>query len=391
MAPPGAGYNGAMEGLPEEVLEFHRRAVVADMHAHPSLKTYLAGERFHRRHRPGKDMGVFTMQVCLPSLRKGGVDVQVSTVHVPEKGLADDCLVLEGLSKVHRRFRRGFRDIAATTHRVLDRFEAAVARAAREAGGPVPRIARSPEELQAALAAGDIAILHAIEGGHSLEGDIANLDAFHARGVCMLTLAHFYPNGVAAPVDGIPHDFFLRKLGCFRREKDLSQGLTDFGRDVVERMVEKGMLVDLTHCTPRARQEVFAINRGRRPLVFSHVGLHALAPYDINPTDDEVRRIADTGGMVGVILMPYYLSAPKQQKGFDPLIETFRRLIDLGGEDCAGIGSDFDGFTDPPDDLREPADYSRLTARLLDAFGSRIAEKILGANFLRVLHDGWQR
>ncbi len=92
-------------------------------------------------------------------------------------------------------------------------------------------------------------------------------------GVAMITIAHFYPNGVAAPVDAIPPDFALKKLGCFREPKDLTKGLLALGPDVVQEMFERGVVVDLTHCTPAARNDVYALaNPKRRPLVFSHVG-----------------------------------------------------------------------------------------------------------------------
>lgn len=381
-------YNRRMTISPE-ARALHERAVVVDMHAHPSLKTFLLGERFHLPHRPPKGMGVFTMQTCLPSLRKGGIKVQVATHYVPEKGLADDCVLVDGLSFTISKVRRGFTSPNAMTREVIEHFEVAVAAAARKNGGQGIRTVKSLAQLEAALAQGDIAVLHAVEGGHSLENKLENLDDLFERGVCMLTLAHFYDNGVAPPVEAIPHDLFLRRLGCFTSVKDVTKPLTPFGKEVIERMIELGMLIDLTHCTPPARSEAFDINGGRRPLLFSHVGLQELAPFDINPTADEVRRIAETGGMVGVILMPYFLSTPKDTKTLEPVIATVRGFLHAGGEDAVGIGSDFDGFTEPPDLVHEPAEWPRLTDALFKAFGTAITEKILGANFMRVLKSGW--
>lgn len=379
-----------MASVSAEVMAFHERCVVADMHAHPSLKTFLAGEKFHHPHKPGRGGGVFTMQTGLPSLQKGGIDVQVATHYLPEKGLADDCVVLEGLSKVIKRLRRGFKDPVGVTREMIDNFEAAVDRAAREPDGRVPRIVRSIAELDRALQDNAIAIVHAVEGAHSLGGDIANLEELHRRGVCMLTLAHFYDNGVAPPVDGIPYDFYLRKVGCFKSKKDVTLPLPEFGRSVVERMIELGMLIDLTHATPPARDTVFEINAKRSPLLFSHAGLLELMPHELNISTEDVKRVADTGGMVGVILMPYYLTEPKQEKGFEPILETMRRLIKYGGEGCVGIGTDYDGMTDPPDDVRESGEFPRLTEALLGAFGETQTEKILGGNFLRVLRETWR-
>ncbi|MDX9975036.1 MAG: membrane dipeptidase, partial [FCB group bacterium] len=336
-------------------------------------------------------MGVFTMQCSLPSLRKGCVDIQVATHYVPEKGLIDDCIVLEGLSKVHSKLKRGLKEPLETTRAMMTQFEEAVERGAQDTKGRIPRIVRSLTELDAALKNGDIAIIHAIEGGHSLGGDVATVDEFFERGVCMYTLAHFYENGVAPPVEGIPYDFFLKKLGCFKHKHDATKSLPDLGRTVVERMIEKGIIIDLTHCTPPAREAICDINAKRRPLVYSHTGLLELMPHELNVSAEQVKRVAETGGMVGVILMPYYLKTPKQEKGFEPIIETLRLMINYAGEEGVGFGSDFDGFTDPPDDVHEPGEYPRLTEQLLKAFGEKQTEKILGANFVRVLRAGWGR
>ncbi len=113
-------------------------------------------------------------------------------------------------------------------------------------------VAKSRRELEEVTARGNIAFLHAVEGGHSLEENAANAQKFFDLGVSSLTLAHFYFNGVASPVDGVPKK--MKPPFCFRRKKDLSKGLELLGRDVVEEMVRLGMLIDMTHCTPLARE-----------------------------------------------------------------------------------------------------------------------------------------
>ena len=150
------------------------------------------------------------------------------------------------------------------------------------------------------------------------------------------------------------------------------------------------MLVYLTHCTPEARNDIYLQAGSRTPLVLSHVGLHELAPYRINPTLDEVKRVADTGGVVGVIFLPFFLAGRHRGKGIDAIVETMARMLNAGGEECLGWGSDFDGFTNPPNDLTEPSDLPRLVDRMLRRFNPRIVEKILGGNVRRVLETGWR-
>jgi membrane dipeptidase len=197
-------------------------------------------------------------------------------------------------------------------------------------------------------------------------------------------------------VDGIPPA--QKHLGCFRSPKDLAASLTPMGRDVVDEMLRLGMLVDLTHCTPPARAAVLDRVGTRRPVVMSHVGAGSINPNPMNPTPDEVRRIAETGGVVGVIAMGYWLTGRAEgQRGRDAggigaMVATVRALADQGGIDAVALGTDFDGFTDPPDDLPDPSHLPRLEEALLaGGFTGAEVEKVLGGNAMRVLTDGWQR
>ena len=245
-------------------------------------------------------------------------------------------------------------------------------------------------ELDAVLQAGNIAVLHSVEGGHSLDKDAANVEKLFDVGVCLLTLAHFYENGIAYPVVGVPKS--MQFMGCFKQKKDLTKGLTPVGHDVVEEMVRLGMLIDLTHCTPVARQEVYTRVQTRRPLVMSHVGVHHLNPDPMSPTDDEITRIANTGGIIGVIFMNHWLAPGHHKNGMRLVVETMQHLRNVGGIDCIGLGTDFDGFTDPPDDLK---DHSRVPDLIHvmqeNGFSAAEVEKVAGGNARRVLGDGWGR
>jgi membrane dipeptidase len=205
----------------------------------------------------------------------------------------------------------------------------------------------------------------------------------------MLTLAHFYANEVAAPVVGIPPE--MQKLKCFKQPKDLELGLGPIGEPVIEEMLRLGMIVDLTHCTAKARREAYEICGTRRPLVFSHVGVQPLADDPMSPTEDEIRTIASTGGVIAVIFMNSWLGERGNKNGLEAIIATIRQIIEIGGIDSVAIGSDFDGFTDPPDDLKDIAEMPKLTETLLQAgFSGTEIEKILGLNMERVLRDGWR-
>ena len=377
-------------GISETARRVHFDALVIDAHVHPSLKTYLFKKKLWKAHRSGGAFNPFTMRVDLPKTIAGGVDALVSSIYLPERGLLDDCKALKIASKLGpKRMRRLFKgDPLDRTLEILESFEEALANANAKSR-ELARVVRSTDELVQAHADGVIAVVHAVEGGHSLGGRPGSVDTLSQSGVCMLTLAHFYENEVVAPVVGIPED--MQKLGCFKQLKDLDLGLGEIGPAVVEEMLRLGMIIDLTHCTPKARRQIYDLCGNRRPLMFSHVGVQPLANDPMSPTEDEVRHIADTGGVVAVIFMNYWLGEHDTKNGLEAIVATMRRIADVGGIDSVAFGSDFDGFTDPPDDIKDISELPRLTDALLGAhFSEPDVIKILGKNMERVLRMGWR-
>lgn len=132
---------------------------------------------------------------------------------------------------------------------------------------------------------------------------------------------------------------------------------------MVDAMLDWGMLVDLTHTTPPARRRVYEINQGRRPLVMSHVGTTRLFDDSMHANPTDIEAIVRCQGLIAVIFLTDWLIGPYPAKAdsLAQVVATIRALIDQGAADCVTLGSDFDGMTDPPDDLGEPADFPRLT------------------------------
>ncbi len=371
----------------------HSAGRVLDLHAHPSLKTYFTGRTLQHHQRARAGLAPHRLRSSYPSMRAGGVGALCSSVYVPERRLRSDCWPLAVAAVFLPRLRAPLRgdDPFRLANLVLDHVEREVARVNGAEGKTLLQVVRSNRELDGVEAAGSMALLHAFEGAHVLNGDVANVRRFQARGVCSITLAHFYDNGIAPPVDAIPHDLFLRRLGCFRARHDLDRGLTRLGFEVVEEMLEAGVLVDLTHSTPRARQDAYAMPNPRgRPMVMSHVGMATLFPAPLNASPADVRAIADLGGVVGIILDEYWLTGTRVGNALEHVVRHVRELTRLGGEACVAVGSDFDGMTDPPDGLREPAGWPRLRRALLsDGFSPVQVERFLAGNARRVLRDGW--
>jgi microsomal dipeptidase-like Zn-dependent dipeptidase len=371
----------------------HKEATVFDLHAHPSLKLSLLKRLLTANDPVAKDFDPLSVRSGFSKLSKGGVNLLGSAITVPELALLDDCKLLNSVKYLLpsvRRILRGPR--LEITLKMMEEIEK-VANDAKysQTGRPIAQFAHSVEELNAILDQGDdapVALIHTVEGAHSLDENVENLDRLWEKSVASITLAHFYPNGVAPPVFPFPE--YAQKFGCFGGRRDLTAGLTPLGVVVVEKMLELGMLIDITHCTPAARRQVFEIVGTKAPLLASHVGTYEINPNPYNLETWEAAKIADAGGVIGVISMNYWLTPYARNRGIDFISQTIRHFVSVAGEDHIAIGSDFDGFTDPPDDLKDASELPFLTQRLLsDGFTAAQTAKILGGNSLRVIREGW--
>ncbi len=380
----------------------HHESTIVDLHIHPSLQQQLFHRNLNWRYVISM-LNPLSVRSSFPRLKEGGYDVILSVLHVPEPGILKDFPIVN----VFRILRP---DLWAkimspppfnVTLKMMDDMEKMVASSKHR---DWMRMARSVKELNNILGQPadkrPIAVVHAVEGGHSLRGHdtgeagvLENLETFYQRGAAYLTLAHFYPNPVVNPCFPFPEDFVRLAADPKDIWRDLTLGLTDVGKHVVEKMIELGMMIDLSHCTPTARQQIYDIvdaSGKRAPLMFTHVGAYEIDPSPYNPTDAEIKRIARDGGVVGVIFMPYWLMPKESKQGINFISRTIQHLVKVGGEDVAGIGTDFDGFTTPPDDLIDASQMPRLTQRLLiDGYSREQITKILGGNALRALREGW--
>src|ERR1700719_4881488 len=161
-----------------------------------------------------------------------------------------------------------------------------------------------------------------IEGLHDLEAKIENLDVLCAAGFRMAGLTHFFDNDVAGSMHGVGKG-----------------GLTPLGRQAVRRMEALGMIVDLAHASHATVADVLAM--GTRPVVFSHGGVQATCKVNRNLTDDEVRGVAKTGGVIGIGYWPGAICSTKPEG----VAHAVAHIRDLVGIDHVGLGSDFDGST----------------------------------------------
>ncbi len=365
---------------------------VIDLHTHPTLKTFTFFHKFWKAHRPPGFMFPFCMRTDLDALIDGGVKAFLCSIFVYEREMLEDLWLLKGLTKVYPRAKHLFTaPLDQLTHEYLDEIDAVLEETRKRRGQVIER-AKSYADMQRIMAEGKVCVLNSIEGAHHLNGNLDNLQKYFDRGVCHMIVPHFYPNEASGSVDPIPDDLPLRKIGCFTFSRDPNEGITDWGRELMERMFEIGMIVDICHATPKGRKDAYEVARNypkKRPIVMCHVGVHEYAPYPMNPTPEDIRAIADTGGVIGIIFMTFWLQKPEVKKGEEIILKTVDHLIQNGGEEVVAFGSDFDGFTGPPKDFKSPRDYNRLREILLQKYSEEQVQKFLSGNADRVLKEGW--
>ncbi len=232
----------------------HREAPLTDIHVHPSLKAYLFRRNLWRHWGSDGAFNPFASRSDFKALSEGGVGVIWSSLYLPERQLFHDCFWLRLaaflLIPVYRKLMSG-----GLFERLLEMMDAMEREIARRPDAV--ELARSAADVGRIRAENKIAVVHTVEGAHVLEGDPDKLDVLDDRGVAMLTLAHFYPNGVAAQVDGIPHDMFVRQL-CDFDVRSQEPALTPFGEAVLGRMKQLRMIVDVSHCTRAAPSASFS-------------------------------------------------------------------------------------------------------------------------------------
>ena len=202
-----------------------------------------------------------------------------------------------------------------------------------------------------------------IEGLHNLEGDPANLARLYDAGFRMAGLTHFFDNDLAGSMHGTQKG-----------------GLTDKGRAVVRRMEEVGMVVDIAHCSPACVADIIAI--ARRPVVSSHGGVQATCGVNRNLSDEQIRGVAATGGIIGVGYWPGAVcdTSPRSTAS------AMRHIRDLVGIEHVALGSDFDGSVTTRFDTSE---LSQVTQALMDeGFSEGEIRAAMGGNALRVLSAG---
>tara|TARA_R110002073_G_scaffold335987_1_gene529741 strand:+ start:3396 stop:4586 length:1191 start_codon:yes stop_codon:yes gene_type:complete len=369
------------ESEPKNFIEIHNEAIVIDTHNDILMKTV--------------DLGIMMDQDLtgkthsdLNRWKKGGLDVQIFSVYS------------DG----------GIENPFALANRQMDSLDVAIARNPNK----IIKAANSDAILKA-INENKIAAMFGVEGGHMIEDDLNKLEALYKRGARYLTLTHnVAPSWATSAADETTNPNLQKK------------GLTDFGIQVVTKMNELGMMIDVSHSGDQTFWDVIKITN--KPIIASHSSVYSIVPSRRNLKDDQIKAIAKNGGVIQVNFHPGFIDSDFGEKetaffkkhsiesdsllksGMDEwymmdylfkkytaeanlmrpplskLIDHIDYIVKLVGADYVGLGSDFDGINITPLQLDDVTTYPLITKALVEkGYSEEDIVKILGSNFLRVL------
>lgn len=363
--------------------KLHFDAVVVDTH-NDVVQRILNGEDIsHRTHRGHSDLDRF---------KEGGVDVEIFSIWVPPE--------------------RTSRTYYEQANEQIDSIESLVRRNPSRAG-----LARTVNEIEKMVKEGEFVAMLGMEGGHHIGNDLGKLDHFYRRGVRYMTLT--WNNSTDWATSGRDEADTSKKLE--------HRGLTQFGRQVVRRMNELGMLVDVSHVGEQTFWDVMKVTT--KPVIASHSSAWTLSHHWRNLKDDQLKAIAKNGGVVFINFAPWFVDSTFEAKEkvlrgrnksridslrrvarkdsefskdvsvgellkdeyrliqppLGMLIDHFDYVAKLIGVDHVGVGSDFDGISVTPLDMEDVTFLPNITRELIRrGYTQSAIKKILGENFLRV-------
>ena len=256
---------------------------------------------------------------------------------------------------------------------------AALFRVERESGGRFA-VVRTAAELEQALDAGIMAAVLHFEGAEPIDADLNGLEVFYRAGLRSIGIVHSRRNIFA---HGVPYGFPL--------SPDTGPGLTKAGRRLVQACNRLGIMIDLSHLNERGFWEVADLSNA--PLVATHSCAHAICPSSRNLTDEQLRAIGRTNGMVGLNFHVGFLrpdGAFDTDTPLDVLGQHIDHIAEVAGIDCIGLGSDYD-YIAAPRAIATAADLPNLIQALRDrGYSGDDLEKILYRNWVRVLRATWE-
>lgn len=287
--------------------------------------------------------------VDLPKMRAGNLDAAVMVAYLPQGEISP-----EGHAKAYEYALERIRKLKT---------------AVKNSGGAA-RLAFSSKDLYVNKENNRKSIILGIENGYALGGDPDKVEEFAKMGVKYITLCH---NGDNAICDSAS------------RSNHTHNGLSSLGREVVRQMNTWGVMVDVSHAGIRTIEDVLEVSTS--PIIASHSGARAICDHPRNLYDDQIKAIAESGGVVQVCMYKGFVYEPSNEASLLHVIDHVEHIRELVGIDHVGIGSDFDGDGEVIG-CRDASAMKRLTIEMLRrGFSTEELMKVWGHNFLRVMKD----
>lgn len=362
----------------------HRKATVVDTHNDVLSSLTLEGIDISHRQTKG--------QSDLDRWKEGGLDVQFFSVWTGEKprGKSFYLDANEEIDSLKRLILRNYHRMAEIT---------------------------SFRSVRRAVKKNKLACLIGVEGGHMIEDDLAKLNALYLRGMRYLTLTwNNSTSWASSAMDETEHPGDLKQ-----------KGLTDFGKQVVKKLNELGVMVDLSHTGEQTFYDAIATTT--KPVLLSHSSVWTLCPVFRNLKDDQIKAVAKNKGVICINFYSGFISKAfaQRQDQFDAgerkhkqdslfaiskdsslmrrqwrdyyrtemeklrpslsdLVDHIDYIVKLAGDDYVGLGSDYDGISSLPVGLEDVTTYPKITAELVRrGYSKKSIKKILGGNVLRVM------
>jgi membrane dipeptidase len=362
--------------------KLHQKAVVVDTH-NDVLAAVIDGANLEHNLK-GKTHS------DIQRWKQGGVDVQVFSVFCDE--------------------RYGKGTAFAFANREIDSLQAIVQRNPSKL-----MMVRTPWELKQAVRQGKMGCMIGVEGGHMIEDNLSYLDSLYQRGTRYLTLTWNNSTSWATSAKD-------ETAGTVPNAK---KGLSDFGKQVVRRMNELGMMVDVSHIGEQTFWDVIAVTT--KPIIASHSCVYTICPHSRNLKDDQIKAIGKNGGVIQLNFYSGFIDSnymkrkdnflarhaterdslkaagmtsysidewiskkyPQEAEALRPtlsqLLDHIDYIVRLIGVEGVGLGSDYDGIESTPLPLDDVTTFPLITKALLErGYSKKEVRKILGENFLRV-------
>jgi membrane dipeptidase len=346
-APKSSEAWAAELGIATGAVELYRASDVIDLHIDSFIWQRTFGYDLTKRHRPPL-WGAFLGQVDFPRILSAEIAGATWVITTnPLRESADRAATLE----------RNLDELCRTFARVPERFQ----------------VVRNASEYDAARRAGKHAAFLGLQGGNALDLSLTDVARLCDGRILRVTLVHLSSSSIGSTSSPL-------------RLRDW--GLSTFGARMVELLNERRVLVDLAHISSQGFWTACEAHAKGVPFVVTHTGVSGVYRHWRNLDDDQIRAVARSGGVVGIMYHAPFLGDRPWAGRVDTVARHIEHVFNVAGEDTPALGSDWDGSIITPRDMPTCLELPRLVAALQKrAIPERVIQKILGQNFLRVVRE----